>query len=226
MAKEEVSFRFQFKNRLRHIRESLGMTQEEFAKFLGLSRPTIGFYERADKENGRIPDAEVLKRICEKCEVSADYLLGITDENAISGLSSYTGLSQTSIEYLHNLTVSKWGERSAILDHLLMLRDFDTLLAYMEQYIALKATKTNAKYIETAEFKLFKDILEKHGYIVASASYEAKETFEQRIEPTIKSMLDLLADLMDGADISSNHYHDNKRHAFLLCDYHGDDKED
>ena len=51
-------------------------TQEEFAKFLGISRPTVGFYESGQ----RIPDALILRQIAEKCNVSADYLLGLTDE--------------------------------------------------------------------------------------------------------------------------------------------------
>lgn len=39
------------------------MTQAEFAEFLGISRPTVGFYE-----NGvRLPDALLLCQIAEKC---------------------------------------------------------------------------------------------------------------------------------------------------------------
>lgn len=50
-------------------------TQGEFADFLGISRPTVGFYENGT----RIPDAYILKQICEKCDVSADWLLGLSD---------------------------------------------------------------------------------------------------------------------------------------------------
>ena len=51
------------------------MTQGEFAEFLGLSRPTVGFYENGS----RLPDALCLKTIAVKCGVSADWLLGLTE---------------------------------------------------------------------------------------------------------------------------------------------------
>lgn len=73
-------------------------TQEEFAKFLGISRPTVGFYEAGQ----RLPDALVLRQIAEKCNVSADYLLGLTDEKTpeqdIQAICKKTGLCESSIK--------------------------------------------------------------------------------------------------------------------------------
>lgn len=81
------------------------MTQDEFAKYLGISRPTVGFYENGT----RLPDALVLRQIAEKCNVSADYLLGLTDEKTIDAnirqVCNYTGLNEDSVNYLHNLNV-------------------------------------------------------------------------------------------------------------------------
>ena len=50
------------------------MTIKEFADKLGLSRATVGFYSAGQ----RIPDALGIKTIAEKCNVSADWLLGLT----------------------------------------------------------------------------------------------------------------------------------------------------
>ena len=50
-------------------------TQKEFADYLGIARPTVGFYENGD----RIPDAAALKKICSVCGVTSDYLLGLSD---------------------------------------------------------------------------------------------------------------------------------------------------
>lgn len=50
-------------------------TNTEFADFLGISRQTVGFYCNGD----RIPDAVVLRQIAERCKVSSDWLLGMTD---------------------------------------------------------------------------------------------------------------------------------------------------
>lgn len=51
------------------------MTIKEFADKLGMSRATVGFYTAGQ----RIPDALGIKTIAEKCGVSADWLLGLTD---------------------------------------------------------------------------------------------------------------------------------------------------
>lgn len=50
-------------------------TNTEFADFLGISRQTVGFYCNGD----RIPDAQILRDIAKKCNVSSDWLLGLTD---------------------------------------------------------------------------------------------------------------------------------------------------
>lgn len=62
-----------FAQRFKELRKKKQMSQADFAEFIGISRPTVGFYEHGD----RLPDAKVIKRICEKCAVSSDYLLGM-----------------------------------------------------------------------------------------------------------------------------------------------------
>lgn len=78
------------------------MSNTEFAAFLGMSRQTVGFYCNGD----RIPDAEGLKEIAVKCNVSADWLLGMSDvrdtDVDIKQIHKYTGLSPNAIETLHD----------------------------------------------------------------------------------------------------------------------------
>lgn len=62
-----------FTKRFRELQGERSNT--EFAEFLGLSRQTVGFYCNGD----RIPDALGLKEIAEKCGVSSDWLLGMSD---------------------------------------------------------------------------------------------------------------------------------------------------
>ncbi len=50
-------------------------SQEEFARFLGISRPTVSYYENGT----RVPDALILRQIAEKCNVSADWLIGLSN---------------------------------------------------------------------------------------------------------------------------------------------------
>lgn len=96
-----------FQERFNVLRQESGMSQDKFAEFLGLSRPTIGFYE-----NGiRIPDILALKNISEKCEVSADWLLGLSEEKTVNAdtkaACKYTGLSEETVSHLHDTTCDK-----------------------------------------------------------------------------------------------------------------------
>ena len=61
-------------------RQNKNMTQEELAKRLGVTPQAVSMYER----NVRMPDISVLSSLCEILEVSADYLLGISDRRNIS----------------------------------------------------------------------------------------------------------------------------------------------
>lgn len=62
-----------FTERFRELQGKQSNT--EFTEFLGISRQTVGFYYNGD----RVPDALALIKIAEKCKVSVDWLLGMTD---------------------------------------------------------------------------------------------------------------------------------------------------
>ena len=78
-----------FSSRIRKLREGK-MNQGEFADSVGISRGAMSYYE----QELRTPDIGVLRAICEKYKVSADYLLGlIPDTNhAVSDVCLETGL--------------------------------------------------------------------------------------------------------------------------------------
>ena len=89
-------------------------TNTVFADFLGISRQTVGFYCNGD----RIPDAVVLRQIASKCEVSVDWLLGLSNEQTLEAkvrqICNYTGLSEKAIERLHRLQCSEEDPKPAI----------------------------------------------------------------------------------------------------------------
>ena len=82
-----------FKERLNLLLIGTGKTIVAFAEGLGISRQSLGYYLNGD----RIPDASILKQIAERCKVSTDWLLGISDvrkPNAeLRGVSEFIGLS-------------------------------------------------------------------------------------------------------------------------------------
>ena len=71
-----------FGKRLRQIRKERKMTQEEFAKMLGTSKQILSRYERED----RSPRIEVVRKYAEALKVSADYLLGDEEAEAVSAM--------------------------------------------------------------------------------------------------------------------------------------------
>lgn len=61
---------------MREAREALGISQRELARRCGISEAQISKYEKGTID----PSSTFLKNIAEALNVSADYLLGLTNE--------------------------------------------------------------------------------------------------------------------------------------------------
>ena len=84
--KREVNNDFiTFSKRLRELRESLNMTQKEFADYVGFTQATLSAYENSLK----IPSLDIVMRIASNCKISIDWLCGF------SNVKSYTNKKNT-----------------------------------------------------------------------------------------------------------------------------------
>lgn len=63
-----------FSNRLKTLRQERDLKQSDIAKYLGVSAQSYSSYE-----NGREPNYEMLKKLCSLFNVSADWLLGLSE---------------------------------------------------------------------------------------------------------------------------------------------------
>lgn len=74
-----------FGNKLKELRMQAGMTQQQLATLVGVTKSVISFYELRE----RSPSPDVLVKLARIFHVSTDYLLGIdkSDTLDISGLS-------------------------------------------------------------------------------------------------------------------------------------------
>ncbi len=77
-------------------------SQDVFAGEIGISRGALSYYENGERE----PDAEIIYKICELCNVSADYLLGFTDNTTtdtdLKEICNYMNTNEETIEALKN----------------------------------------------------------------------------------------------------------------------------
>ena len=157
-----------FRTNLTEIMKNEGLNTTEFAEKIGLSRKNLGFYLNGD----RIPDALTLRQICEKCSVSADWLLGLSLEqnpdSSIQGVCSYTGLSGQSV--------------TKIPDLLPGLRDIaDELISHPSFYEMLHSvSKAWLLYTEYAENEQrIEQIVEQaDGEVVAAQEYLREHFFD------------------------------------------------
>jgi transcriptional regulator with XRE-family HTH domain len=62
-----------FGAKLKDLRKQAGMTQQELATKLGITKSVVSYYELSE----RTPSPEILKDLAIIFRVSADYLLGI-----------------------------------------------------------------------------------------------------------------------------------------------------
>ena len=65
-----------YTERLMLAREKAGLTQTQLSKILGIKQQQYYRYEKGIN----IMHITYLKRICEALDISADYILGLTDE--------------------------------------------------------------------------------------------------------------------------------------------------
>ncbi len=66
----------ELKDRIKQLRNEKGITQDDLASYLRISRSTVAGYETGKRK----PDTDTLQKIVEYFDVSVDYILGLTDE--------------------------------------------------------------------------------------------------------------------------------------------------
>ncbi len=96
-----------FGTTLKELRKSMGLTQQQLADRLWLSKATVSYYE----QSLRYPSPEVIVKLARVFHVSADYLLGMEDKSQsidVSGLTEEDiSVIQSTIELLRKKNLDR-----------------------------------------------------------------------------------------------------------------------
>lgn len=87
-----------FGSKLKELRTQAGMTQQQLATLVGVTKSVISFYELRE----RAPSPDVLIKCAGILHVSTDYLLGIDKSDTLN----ISGLSESDIAILRALVES------------------------------------------------------------------------------------------------------------------------
>lgn len=111
---ENVSSIDRFAQRLKVLRKERGITQQQLADGVGISKGGLSYYENA----GRTPDISILERFADYFCVTTDYLLGRTNAQTqkakLQAVCNYTGLSDKSVNLLAELKENSPAQLRAI----------------------------------------------------------------------------------------------------------------
>ncbi len=69
-----------FKTRVRELRKDAGLTMEQLAQEVGVTKSRVNMWEN----NGTVPRMDALVSLAQRFNVSTDYLLGNDDDSHIS----------------------------------------------------------------------------------------------------------------------------------------------
>lgn len=157
--------------RLKKVLMESGLTIEDFSKLCKVSRSAMKNYL-----DGRLPQSDQLISICRACDVSADWLLGLSDVSnpsaELKGVCEYTGLTETAVTKITNHRFSNHWDK--ILSHMIVSDGFETLMTDYGTFLD-SAERLSTANLEEPEFELNEE-----GRVVLSRN-EATHHFMRKV---------------------------------------------
>ena len=95
-----------FRNRLTQLQTQSGMTQTGFAEEIGIDRSALS--QLTSGQNPRLPRAETLLALAARFQVSADWLLGLTDDRGIATQVLNTVETEQALDEENRTAMERW----------------------------------------------------------------------------------------------------------------------
>ena len=138
-----------FAKRLRELIESTGVSQAELANVVGVTRQAINSYTLGNT----VPNSDVLTDIAKYFDVSADYLLGLTDvksnDTTVKSICEEIGLSDKSVNLLICLNRIKKLEEEA---RTLLAKDTNRNLVRESDYFDCESSNKLFSYLDIINY--------------------------------------------------------------------------
>lgn len=187
-----------FSKRLKELRQEYGLTIEEFANKVGISKSSVGYYENQN----RVPDIIVAGRMADVLNVSADYLIGRsnarTQKPKLKSVCDKIGLSDKSVRMLARLKKEK-SIRLRIINLLLEQADDDIEDDYeLEGRYEGSILNAICRYLE--RYKSYDDVITEFALEDMSITHSIRNAMYQLI---LNQATDALKDFVN-SDILTN----------------------
>lgn len=136
-----------FSKRLIDLRRERNVSQVDFGKALGIPRSTISGYESEGKE----PDYDTLSKMADYFGVSADYLLGRTDERRPCDIVFHNDAANFKKHYeelprdLRNIVSECFDEFYVLLGRDVRNEDAERLALYLEMLKSIRLGRSEIR---------------------------------------------------------------------------------
>lgn len=186
-----------FPTRLRELMWENETTQKKLGDFVGVRPQTISLYTTGQS----YPDINGLRKIAEYFEVSADWLIGLTDARTTDPIEQAAfnalGLSERAIRYLLAINqIPKGGpykphgiERVELLSFLLSKPLFDMMLCECCIYVDKMREEHDREFFNTQEYEMCSGILKEHGFEISTKEQQAAYRFNEHIVLYLRDLL-------------------------------------
>lgn len=179
-----------FGERVREAREKMGLTQEEFADQLGISRASLALYESGKRE----PKVDVLARLVEVTKVAPDFYLGRSDAMAHNSHEVLELLSLTDESLIAIADANPYA-----INQLLSHPAFHALLEYISAFVSpVLSPERSPSVLESARVRAHIKLEEIINSTFPESGVKPEDVLSNRIPiiTTVASNDDELEDLL------------------------------
>lgn len=182
-----------FGARLKSLRKSKRLSQEQVAKKIGISKSALGFYENGEHK----PDIYVLDLFVKEFGVSVEYLLGYTDAQDRENVSigDQTGLSEKAIKNICAIT-DNGIDLSPLLEYDGLQKITESLLLYKEvvdiEFYYNTAPKAVDKILKSSFYsEKIKRMIEYEHYVETTKREYINDIFKYELMACVEEYLQI-----------------------------------